>query len=102
MTIVTFVVLMCYGGGVLAQCPAVCRGLFWTEERRPDLWVNVERRGVFARRGRGPLPNRTYARDSRLPIRGPRLHIIAGVMAVSTFAAHPGATAPRFTNKTTA
>jgi MFS transporter, OFA family, oxalate/formate antiporter len=79
MTILTFIVLMCYGGG-FGTMPAFAADYFGTKNVGPIYGLMLTAWGVAS--AVGPLLI-AYMRDTTGSYRG-ALHVIAGVMAVST------------------
>jgi OFA family oxalate/formate antiporter-like MFS transporter len=79
MTILTFVVLMCYGGG-FGTMPAFAADYFGTKNVGPIYGLMLTAWGVAS--AVGPLMI-AYMRQATGSYRG-ALHVIAGVMAVST------------------
>ena len=79
MTILTFIVLMCYGGG-FGTMPAFAADYFGTKNVGPIYGLMLTAWGVAS--AVGPLLI-AYMRETTGSYRG-ALHVIAGVMAVST------------------
>lgn len=79
MTILSFVVLMCYGGG-FGTMPAFAADYFGSKNVGPIYGLMLTAWGVAS--AVGPLLI-AYMRQTTGSYRGP-LHVIAGVMAVST------------------
>jgi OFA family oxalate/formate antiporter-like MFS transporter len=79
MTMLTFVVLMCYGGG-FGTMPAFAADYFGTKNVGPIYGLMLTAWGVAS--AVGPLLI-AYMRETTGSYRG-ALHVIAGVMAVST------------------
>ncbi|MDX6532141.1 MAG: transporter, family, oxalate/formate antiporter [Blastocatellia bacterium] len=78
MTIVTFVVLMCYGGG-FGTMPAFAADYFGSKNVGPIYGLMLTAWGCASVVGPGMI---AYMRQTTDSYRGP-LHIIAGVMAIS-------------------
>src|SRR6266446_4655420 len=79
MTIVTFVVLMCYGGG-FGTMPAFAADYFGSKNVGPIYGLMLTAWGCASVVGPGMI---AYMRETTGSYHGP-LHVIAGVMAIST------------------
>jgi OFA family oxalate/formate antiporter-like MFS transporter len=79
MTIFTFVVLMCYGGG-FGTMPAFAADYFGSKNVGPIYGLMLTAWGCASVVGPGMI---AYMRDTTGSYHG-ALHVIAGVMAIST------------------